>query len=163
MNFYEDLLQTLEEKHVRYLVVGGVAVILHGFVRATADLDLLVGLEPKNVDAFLALMKKRGYQPKAPVSMDDFKVPEIRKKWISEKGMVVFSFFHPQRSQELIDILTEETIPFEEAYKRRVMVPMGKTQISLASPEDLITLKQKAGRPQDLQDIQALKDLKGPQ
>jgi predicted nucleotidyltransferase len=162
MNFYENLLKALEENHIRYLVVGGVAVILHGFVRATADLDLFVGLEPENVDAFLGLMKTRGYKPKAPVSMDDFRVPEIRKKWKNDKGMIVFSFFHPQRSQELIDIFTEETIPFEEAYKRRVTVPMGTTQISVASREDLITLKQKAGRPQDLQDIQALKDVKGP-
>jgi hypothetical protein len=37
MNFYENLLNALEDKHIRYLVVGGVAVILHGFVRATAD------------------------------------------------------------------------------------------------------------------------------
>jgi len=160
MNFYEDLLNALEEQHVRYLVVGGVAVILHGFVRATADLDLLVGLDPKNVDTFLALMKTKGYKPKAPVSLDDFKVAENRKKWKSEKGMIVFSLFHPERSQELIDIFTEETIPFEEAYKRRVMVPLGMTQISVVSTEDLIILKQKAGRPQDIQDIQALKDMK---
>jgi hypothetical protein len=120
-----------------------------------------VGLEPENVDAFLALMKKRGYKPKAPVSMDHFKSPEIRKRWKSEKGMIVFSFFHPERSQELVDIFTEEIIPFEEAYQRRVMVPMGETQISAASPKDLITLKQKAGRPQDIQDIQALKDIQG--
>ena len=160
MNFYEDLLKALEEEHIRYLVVGGVAVVLHGFVRATVDLDLLVGLEPKNVDSFLALMKKRGYQPKAPVSLDDFKKPENRQKWKTEKGMIVFSLFHPQRAQELIDIFIEESIPFEEAYKRRVMVPLGTTQVSIANSEDLITLKQKAGRPQDLQDIQALKDLK---
>src|SRR5438105_3894845 len=112
MNFYEDLLQALEEENIRYLVVGGVAVVLHGFVRATVDLDLLVGLEPKNVDSFLALMKKRGYKPKAPIPMDDFKVPENRQRWKTEKGMVVFSLFHPQRSQELVDIFIEESIPF---------------------------------------------------
>jgi hypothetical protein len=160
MNFYENILKALEEQHIRYLVVGGVAVILHGFVRATADLDLLVGLEPKNVEAFLTLMKKRGYKPKVPVSIDDFKVPENRRKWKSEKGMIVFSLFHPERFQELVDVFTEEIIPFEDAYKRRVMVPLGSTQISVASQDDLITLKRKAGRPQDLQDINALKEQK---
>ncbi len=160
MDFYQDLLKALEEARIRYLVVGGVAVVLHGFVRSTVDLDLLIGLDPKNVDTFLDLMKKRGYKSKVPVPMDDFKEPDNRRKWKTEKGMIVFSFFHPQRNQELVDIFIEEPIPFEEAYQRRVMVSLGTTQISVVCPEDLITLKQKAGRPQDMQDIQALRDLK---
>src|SRR5438105_9331420 len=100
MTLYEELFSDFDKAGIRYLVVGGVAVILHGFVRATADLDLLVGLDPKNVDTFLTLMKKRGYKPKAPVAIEDFKVPENRQRWKKDKGMIVFSLFHPDRSQE---------------------------------------------------------------
>src|SRR5689334_12389481 len=154
MTFYEELLNALDDRKIRYIVVGGVAVVLHGFVRATADLDLLISLESKNVNAFLALMKERGYKPKAPVSLDDFKVAENRRWWKAEKGMIVFSLYHPQRNQELIDVFIEEPISFEDAYQRRVLVSLGGSNISIAHPQDLIKLKEKAGRKQDLQDIE---------
>jgi predicted nucleotidyltransferase len=159
MTFYQELLQSLEKNHVRYLVVGGVAVVLHGFLRATADLDLLIALDSKNVEAFIKLMKQRGYRPKAPVCLDDFRSEEKRLSWKNEKNMRVFSLIHPQHHEELIDIFIEEPISFEEVYARRVLIPLGKFKASVASSEDLITLKQKAGRSQDLQDIEALKDL----
>ena len=159
MNFYEDIVGGLEERQVRYLIVGGVAVVLHGFVRATADLDVMIALDSKNVDTFLTLMKEKGYRPKVPVALEDFKSEVKRATWKKEKGMRVFSLFHPQRSQELIDVFVDEPISFEDAYKRRVKLPLGKRQLSVACVEDLITLKKQAGRPQDLQDIEALKDI----
>ena len=159
MTFYEELLQALEDRHIRYLVVGGVAVVLHGFIRATADLDLMIGLEAKNVDAFLTLMKERGYKPKVPVALEDFKAADNRRRWKDDKGMLVISLFHPQRNQELIDVFIDEPIPFEEAYQRRTLIPLGRIKISVANSADLIKLKEQARRPQDLEDIQALKNL----
>jgi hypothetical protein len=159
VNFYEELFNALEEQHIRYLVVGGVAVVLHGFVRATADLDLMVALDPENLKAFIALMKDKGYKPKVPVPIEDFLQLKKRQSWKKEKGMLVFSLFHPKKTEELIDVFVDEPIPFAEAYGRRVSIPLGKQQISVASKDDLIKLKQQAGRAQDLQDIQALEDL----
>ena len=115
MNFYEDIVGGLEERQVRYLIVGGVAVVLHGFVRATADLDVMIALDSKNVDTFLTLMKEKGYRPKVPVALEDFKSEVKRATWKKEKGMRVFSLFHPQRSQELIDVFVDEPISFEDA------------------------------------------------
>ena len=160
MGFYEELFRALEEAKIRYLVVGGVAVVLHGFVRATADLDLMVALDPENLKTFVALMKKMGYQPKIPVAIEEFLLAKNRKAWREEKGMLVFSLYHPKKNSELIDIFVDEPIPFNEAYDRRLTIPLGGLQIAVASTEDLIKLKQQAGRAQDLEDIQALEDLR---
>lgn len=156
MTFYEDLFKELHNAGVRYLVVGGVAVILHGFVRATADLDLMVALDKPNVLIFLGLMKNKGYRPKAPVPIESFADAETRKAWIAEKGMKVFSLYHPERLEELIDVFVEEQIPFKEAYERRKISQIGSTPVSIMEIPDLIALKRKAGRPQDLQDIVGL-------
>lgn len=95
MTFYEELFRDFDKAGVRYLVVGGVAVNLHGFVRMTADLDLIVALDPENLRAFLALMKSKGYKPKVPVPIEDFADPNKRKNWIIDKEMKVFSLYHP--------------------------------------------------------------------
>lgn len=153
---YEDIFRELQEAGVRYLVVGGVAVILHGFVRSTADLDLMVALDRANLDIFLNLMKKRGYKPKVPVRLEEFADADKRQAWIDEKGMRVFSLIHPQKLQELIDIFVNEPIPFAEAYNRREKVRVGSTEVSVIAAKDLIELKKKSGRPQDLEDVRAL-------
>ncbi|MFN0117002.1 MAG: DUF6036 family nucleotidyltransferase [Elusimicrobiota bacterium] len=159
MTFYEELFKDLDMKGVRYLVVGGVAVILHGFIRATADLDLMVALDEKNLHTFLDLIKSKGYRPKAPVPIDDFSDPEKRKSWVTEKGMKVFSLYHPQKLDELIDVFVEEQIPFSDAYSRKKVALLGTIPINVMQIPDLITLKKKAGRPQDLQDIIGLEHI----
>ncbi len=157
MTFYEELFRDLYENEVRYLVVGGMAVVLHGFVRMTADLDLMIALDKKNLLRFLGLMKSRGYRPKAPVPIDDFSKPGKRNFWKNKKGMMVFSLYHPTKPQELIDIFINEPIPFKKAYERKTVVRVGAVSVDVIGKEDLITLKKKAGRPQDKEDIKALK------
>jgi hypothetical protein len=159
MTFYSELFEVFEKQKIRYLVVGGVAVVLHGFLRATADLDLMVALDSKNIKKFLALMEKLGYKPRVPVALQDFALPEQRKRWIEEKGMKVFSLIHPKKLTHLLDIFVDEPISFEGAYRRRKRIKVGAGSVSVASVPDLIRLKEKAGRPQDNEDIQALKEL----
>ena len=158
---YEDIFKALNDKNIRYMVVGGVAVLLHGFLRATADLDIMVSFDNDNIKAFADTFKKLGYTPRVPVSLDDFTLADNRKKWKKEKGMLVFSLYHQQRPQDMIDIFVDEPIPFNEAYARRELIYAGKTCISVISIEDLIFLKKMAGRAQDLEDIRALNEFRG--
>lgn len=153
----------MEDKGIRYVVVGGVAVVLHGFVRATMDLDLVVSLDPANARKFLDLVKELGYRPKIPVPLEQFADPAKRQEWIETKGMRVFSLHHSKRIQELVDVFTKEPIPFEELYAHRIRVPVEGISINIASRQDLKILKQAAGRPQDLQDIAALNQLEDRQ
>ncbi len=90
--FYEDVFRILNEYKVKYIVVGGVAVVLHGVLRFTADLDLIVELKEENLEKFYVALGTIGYLPKVPVKKEEFKDARKREEWKKEKGMKVFSF-----------------------------------------------------------------------
>ena len=149
----------LDAARVRYLVVGGVAVVLHGYPRFTADLDLVVELDRENALAAIRALAELGYRPRAPVSADAFADPEARKSWIEDKGLTMFSMWSPTLPATEVDLFVEEPIPFSAAYERAVQVDLGEARITVAAIEDLLTMKQAAGRPRDLEDIEALEGI----
>lgn len=158
--FYEEVFNELNKNNVRYLVVGGIAVVLHGVVRLTADLDLMIDLEKGNVLNFLASLKNISYKPKLPVPADQFADPDIRDRWIKEKNMKVFSFIHGQHDYKIIDVFPFEPIPFSPAYNRRQRIKAGQIDINVISFDDLISLKKIASRGQDIDDIKMLEELR---
>ncbi|MDI6735645.1 MAG: hypothetical protein QME42_05555 [bacterium] len=157
--YYEDVFRELNSKKVRYLIVGGVAVVLHGVVRLTVDLDIFVDFSKKNIENFALCMKNLGYKPKLPVKIEELQDSEKRKMWIEEKGAKVFSFFHLTKHEEHLDIFIYEPIPFKDAYRKRKIVVAKDIEIPIISIDDLIKMKEIASREQDLADISALKDL----
>lgn len=157
--FYEEVFRELNKKKVRYLVVGGGAVVLHGVVRMTADIDLFVGFEEKNLLKFTEALTRLGYKPKIPVEASDFADAAKREKWKKEKGMLVFSFYHLKRFQDHIDVFVYEPIEFEKAYKEKEFMKAGLINIPVISIKYLKKMKEIAGRPQDLADIKALKEV----
>jgi hypothetical protein len=156
--FYEDVFKKLNRKKVRYLVVGGGAVVLHGVVRMTADLDLFVGLKKDNLLKFMDVLNKLGYRPKIPVEPSDFADASQRGKWRKEKNMIVFSFFHLKRHLDHIDVFVYEPVNFEKAYKEKEFMQAGRIKIPVISIKYLKKMKNIAGRPQDMADIEALKE-----
>jgi hypothetical protein len=76
--YYEEVFRELNRKRVRYLVAGGIALVLHGVVRLTADLDLILDMSQTNLTKFLAVMKKLGYKPKLPVKAEYFLAADKR-------------------------------------------------------------------------------------
>lgn len=154
--FYEDVFRELDRRRIRYVVVGGVALVLHGVVRLTVDLDLMVQLERANLVAFVEAMDALGYRPRVPVPARDFVEPENRQRWKAEKGMIAFSFFHPTGQGKLIDVFVGEPIPFQEVDQTKTMVKAADFSIPVVSIPHLKQLKAIAGRPQDLADIEAL-------
>jgi hypothetical protein len=157
--FYEEVFRELDRRRVRYVVVGGVALVLHGVVRLTVDLDLMVHLERQNLTEFVNAMERLGYRPRVPVSATDFVEPENRTRWIAEKGMTVFSFFHPSEHGKVVDVFVDEPIPFRDVDAERTVREAGGVRIPLVSIRHLKQLKARAGRPQDLADIAALESL----
>ena len=81
----EWVLAALERARVRYLVVGGVAVVLHGYLRTTLDLDLVLHLESENLDRALEAFAGLGFRPQAPVPLSSFADPHTRETWLKEK------------------------------------------------------------------------------
>lgn len=158
--FYGDIFATLNKAEVRYLVVGGVAVALHGAVRFTHDLDLFVDLEEGNLLRFIHILKQKKLSPKIPAKPEDFAKKELRDIWIKEKNMKVFSFRDAEDETKTIDVFVYEPIDFKEAYSRRIIVKSHGINVPIISKEDLIKLKEISGRMQDIEDIGALKKLR---
>ena len=161
--YYEEVFKELNAKKVRYLIVGGMAVVLHGIVRLTADLDIMIDLGKKNADAFISAMGGLGYRPRVPVKAAEFAEPEKRAAWMKEMGMKVLSFFDQKAPMHTVDVFVYEPIDFEEAYGRKKMIKAGKLRLPVVSIEDLKKLKAISGREQDLADIRSLEGLKGGQ
>jgi hypothetical protein len=161
--FYLDLFRALREAGVRYLVTGGVAMNLHGVPRMTADIDLFVDLEETNAGSFLTVMKSLAFSPAVPVPPEGLADPAERSRWRSEKNMVVLTFTCPQRPAVAIDVFVVEPLPFEATYLRRktVYAEQGTLEIPVVGEDDLIAMKARSGRLQDLSDIEALRRKSG--
>ncbi|MFQ6093315.1 MAG: DUF6036 family nucleotidyltransferase [bacterium] len=157
--YYEEIFLKLNEKKVKYVVVGGVALVLHGVIRMTVDLDLMIKMEEDNVARFISAMEELGYKPKVPVPAEDFKNPAKRRQWRDEKGMEVLSFFHPEKPLRLVDVFVEEPIDYTEIDAAKKVVKAKGIDIPLVSIRHLKQLKSKSGREQDLADIEALEEI----
>lgn len=157
---YEDIFRNLKKQKVQYLVVGGVAINLYGILRATADLDLMIQLkDDQNVERFISVLKKSGFRPRVPVSLDDFTDPEKRESWKKDKGALVMTFVKPN-SFEQIDVFLENPLNFDNSYKRRKVATIGSLKISVISLDDLKKLKTIAGREKDRSDLQQIEKVK---
>jgi predicted nucleotidyltransferase len=156
----EFLLKSLTDAGVRYVVVGGVAVVLHGYLRATADLDLVLAMDEQNLQNALRTFGGIGFQSRAPVPLAAFAEASERRRWIDEKNLQVFSLWHSKMPGFEVDLFVEPPLPFDDLYSQAVLVELGKTTVSVASIDDLIVMKRAAGRPRDVEDIEALLHLK---
>ncbi len=157
----ETIVRALNSADVRYLVVGGLAVVAHGYVRFTADLDLVLDPEPDAMRRAVEALAALGYRPRAPVPFTDFADAGKRAQWVRDKGLTVFSVASPQHPATEIDLFVEIPFDFEAAYQRatrfEVAPDLAGTFVSLA---DLIAMKRAAGRPQDLLDADTLESLR---
>ncbi len=155
------IVAALNENQVQYLIVGGLAVVAHGYVRFTADVDILLSVETENLTRAVAALKLLGYRPRAPVDIDDFLDPSNRQQWAQEKNMTVFSLFSDIHAATEIDLFLEPPIDFDAAYRRAVHQEVGQgIPATFCSLDDLIELKTLSGRPEDRADIEKLKQLR---
>ncbi|MBN3032718.1 MAG: hypothetical protein JW873_01340 [Candidatus Saganbacteria bacterium] len=154
---YETIFRKLHDRNIQYLIIGGVAVNLYGVPRATGDIDLMLAMDKENLLSFVAVAKELNLAPKAPVRPEDLADPLKLETWRQEKNMKVFSFADPDNPYITVDIMTENHIPFAEAYRRKQLLSAWGVKVAVIGREDLIKLKQIAGRDQDLADIESLK------
>lgn len=160
MSAYDDVFDAFAAANVRYVVVGGVAVVLRGHARMTVDLDLVVDLEGSAaLDAVEALLGL-GLAPRLPVDPRDFANPVKRRDWVENRHMQVFSFYDPRTALREIDLFADYPLPFDELLGHASVVDVNGRAVPVASVEHLIGMKEKVGRPQDLADVAALTSLR---
>jgi hypothetical protein len=156
----EMIARALNDHQVKYLIAGGLAVVAHGYVRFTADIDIMLAMDRRNLLAAVAALTALNYRPRAPVLFDLFADPESRKRWIEEKGITVFSLSSPDHPATEIDLFVDPPLIFAEAYSRALQLEIAPGIVAaFCSIDDLIELKSLVGRPQDLMDIAQLRKL----
>lgn len=156
MGLLEPLFIALNGAQVRYVVVGGLATVLHGFARLTADVDLVVDLEPVAARNAISALVGEGFRPRSPVDPYEFADPNRRAAWIREKAMRVFSLRDTANPLREVDLFVESPMEFDGLWERAELMNLGTVDVRVAAIPDLIALKRMAGRPQDLADIEAL-------
>jgi len=159
MGLYDDVYAALDAAHVRYVVVGGMAVVLSGHLRTTVDLDLVVDLEPAAAARAMNALAGLGLLPRVPVEPGDFADPHVRERWRTDKHMQVLSFYDPQRPAREVDVFVAYPLDFDALVEEAVPTRVGGRTVPVAAKRHLIAMKQAAGRPQDLEDVRALEQL----
>lgn len=154
----EKVFRALNEAQVRYLVVGGLAVNAHGYVRATRDLDLVIGLTAENIRKGLSALEAIGYRPRVPVTPDQFADPALRERWRNEKQMIVLQLWSDAFERTPVDVFVYEPFDFEAEWMAAVRQPLAPgVDVPFVRLEILFAMKTEAGRPQDLVDIEKLR------
>lgn len=154
---YKALFKDLREADVNYLVVGGLAVNLHGVPRMTYDIDLMVLPEPGNILKVVRRLAEWGYKTKVPVDPEGLADEGKRTQWIREKGMKAMSFYSDTAPLAEIDLLFDVPFSYLELKQRAVKFDLEGEEIPTIDIHDLIELKRHAGRKQDFSDIEHLK------
>jgi hypothetical protein len=111
MPLFEPVFSVLNAAGVRYVVVGGLAVVLHGHPRLTADVDIVLDLEPTSSKKAMEALKGLGLKSRAPVDPAAFADPRQRAAWIKDKGMEVFNLYSPDNPLLSLDLFVRDQIP----------------------------------------------------
>jgi predicted nucleotidyltransferase len=140
----ESLLKSLNARDVRYVIIGATAFPIHGYARATLDIDIFIEATPENAQRTLSALKNVGYD------VTDITIEDLLTKKLLIRQYVLATDIHPFVAG----------VNFEEVWCKRIEDRIGETPTSFASLDDLIRMKQAAGRPKDLEDLRVLTELK---
>jgi len=143
---YKEMLQILSDEKVKFLLVGAYALAVHGFPRATMDIDIWVKPEPENAEAVLRALRKFG----APLC-------DLTEEDLQKEGTIFQIGVAPRR----IDIITTaDGLYFDDAFKSSMVVTIEEIKLHVLSLDDLIRNKRSTGRTKDLADAESLESLK---
>ncbi len=146
--------QALDRARVNYAVVGGYAVALHGAVRGTLDIDLALRFSEKQFEAAERAFRSLSLEPRLPVTASE--VFRFREEYIRNRNLSAWTFVNPGRPSEIVDVILTHDLSAMTVERVRVQDKF----VKLASIDDLIRMKTECGRPQDLEDVRALRRLR---
>lgn len=137
-------MRLLKERKVDFVVIGATAFPVHGYARATLDIDIFIRPAPLNAERTWHALKKFGYD------VTDIKIKDLLEKKLLIRQYAVETDIHP----------FVKGISFDEVWKNKVKAKFGKTFVYFASLGNLIKMKRAAARPKDLEDLKYLRKLK---
>jgi len=151
--FIYDVCRKFEEDKILYAIVGGYAVALHGAVRGTVDIDIVIHWSLANLRKVEKSLEELGLKSRLPI--DAKSVYDFREEYIKNRNLIAWTFFDPQNGAKQVDVVISYDLKGAKIKK----IKTSKGTIRLLSLEDLIEMKKESGRPQDLEDVQALEKL----
>lgn len=151
--FLLQVIQALDKNRIRYVLVGGYAVALHGVVRGTVDVDLVIRINKSDFRKTEKALNTLGLKSRLPLTADD--VFNFREEYIRNRNLKAWSFVNLEKPAEIVDILITE----DASYLKTVTKTIASQKVKIADISELIRMKTGTGRAQDKVDIKALKEL----
>jgi hypothetical protein len=136
---YCDVFEAFERQNVPYVVVSGMAVLLHGYVRPVFDLDIVIASTPDEQNRALYALALSGFVGTLNIPLH----------------MLTVLRMFDQNEREL-DVFVKYHIPFDKLWSDAVEIQVGESTARVASLEHLLRAKQITGRPHDLSDVEGL-------
>lgn len=140
----ENLLKLLNAHKVEFVIIGATAFPVHGYARATLDIDLFIRPELENARRTLQALKEFGYD------VTDLNADDLLSKKVLIRQYLLETDIHP----------FVQGVTFDRVWKNRVSGTYGNEKVYYASLDDLIMMKKAAGRPKDIEDLKFLLSLK---
>jgi hypothetical protein len=140
----EGLLRSLNAHSVDYVLIGATAFPVHGYARATLDVDVFIRPTPENAQRARQALAAFGYDLESVTDEDLLTRKLLIRQYLVETDI------HP----------FVKGVSFDEVWARRVEDRSGETPAFFASLDDLIRMKEAAGRPKDLEDLRVLRRLR---
>lgn len=147
-----NIIDAFTKAKLKYALVGGYALALHGIVRATLDIDLVLSLKLSDFELAEKTLKQLGLQSRLPVRAQD--IIKMRKEYIENRNLIAWSFVDYHDPSKLVDILITKDLKELDVET----ISVGGRKINVISLKELLKMKTEAGRPQDLVDIQNIKE-----
>jgi hypothetical protein len=156
----DDLLLALTRAQVEFVVIGGVAVGVHGFIRATKDLDIVPAPSPENLERLAQVLVEIEAQH---VGVGDFAPEEFPYDPTDPAQLAEGANFRLETSHGPLDIMQwvtgiETELAYSELAPEAIPVTFRDAQIRVCALDHLRAMKRAAGRPQDLEDLRRLGD-----
>jgi len=153
MTFIERLCTVLNNQGINYALVGGHAVALYGAVRGTVDVDFVLDWSLENLTKTETSLSQMELVSRLPINAQN--VFENRDSYISDRNLIAWNFYNPQNLTEQVDIIINYSLE-PNSIKN---VEVGSTNVPLLDLEELLEMKRRSARAQDLHDIAALEEL----
>ncbi len=149
--FLFEVVRCLDKAKVKYAIVGGYALALHGIVRATIDVDLVIQISKSQLNFLEKALNSINLTSRIPVGANE--IFEFREEYIKTRNLIAWSFVDYKDPSRVVDVLLTENL---KALKVQKITVSGQ-KITVASLKDLLRMKELAHRPKDLLDIESIK------
>lgn len=147
-----EITDAFEKSKLKYAIVGGYAMALHGLVRATMDVDLVLSLTEESYQLAEKTLKSIHLESRLPIRAQD--VIKMRKEYIEQRNLIAWSFVDYRNPSRQVDILITKDLRQVDTMK----ISVGGRKIPVATLTELLKMKSESGRPQDLIDIRNIKE-----